>query len=126
MTRDQLSKVFGRRSMRGVRRLVVGTVAAGAVLVAGSSPASAHAVQIKHGSDSGGVFSGHNGIWVHDAECDNHGVYVEYYLVPSAELFSLWDPDGCGGGDGVQYTNYPIDFFRLCENTQGCTTWTGA
>jgi hypothetical protein len=125
--RDQPPNARARRTLRTAGRLACAALlTCGVLLLTGPSPASAHAVELRHGSDEGGVFSGHNGVWVHDAECDNHGVYVEYYLVNSATVFSLWDPDGCRGSDGVQYTNYAIDFFRLCENTQGCTVWTDA
>ena len=114
-----------RRPLRRAGYLAFGAALTAVMVLVASSPASAHYVELRHGdNDYAGVFERHNGLWVEDGECDNHGVYAEYYLAPpNNTLYTLWDPNGCTSGIGVQYTNQPVDYVRLCENTQGCTGW---
>lgn len=97
-----------------------------ALSVAWVSPASAHSMWIFHGSDSGVVWQGHNGVSVQDKECDGNYVRIEYHVSTIGGIvpYSLTDANGCQNGESTR-SHHPqrVIRARVCEANVSCTSW---
>jgi hypothetical protein len=90
-----------------------------------ASPASAHTIGLRHGTDQGGVVR-HNVVAVLDKECDGHTVYLQYDVstIGGVVRYTLYDRNGCNNS-GSTRDHYPqqVTRARLCETNDGCTAW---
>ncbi|GIH08263.1 hypothetical protein Rhe02_63300 [Rhizocola hellebori] len=111
------SQAFGPR---------IAFVAAVAAALIGFTSTAAYAVyDAFHGEDEAWIIGGGVTLWVQDNECDNHGVYGEATWDNNLSYMSVHDSDGCGGNYAFANTfnGHPIQKFRVCEISKGCSAW---
>ncbi len=109
---------------RGIRRAVLGVLAAVVSVVALATTAFAYS-RAYHGSDYAGVGSDLRWVEVCDIEQDGNGVYGEFRLTGGGTL-TVNDGNGSAGGCGNQTAGSNITQFRVCERNDGCTGWVPA
>jgi hypothetical protein len=112
------------------RRLTVAAASAVAFTVAlPAAPAQAATSHAYDGADEAKVADPDTRVAVGDFECDGNGVWIDYQVEGSSQLFDLWDSNGCNNGYTTgpaqgpnQWANY-VRRFRVCENRVACSNW---
>jgi hypothetical protein len=108
-----------------IRRLMSVSAIAVGLVMAFATPASAHDINLYHGSDYGWIET-HDTAYVWDEECDGNTVFVQYRYstIGGIVTSSVYDNNGCNNTGNVRST-YPqrMTSARICETNVGCSAW---
>jgi hypothetical protein len=92
---------------------------------ASGGTALAHYTQIYHGSDTAWVTADHLTLGVQDNECDGHRVFAQIWTSDFSFYWAFYDANDCAPGASF-FTTYNSDIlinrYRLCEESEGCTS----
>jgi hypothetical protein len=74
-----------------------------------------------HGDDYGCVYSDHRAVKACDQEADAHGVRMHWKSSSGGDVhIGNWAPSqGCGDTS----SSVSVRFYRVCEETAGCSEW---
>jgi hypothetical protein len=74
-----------------------------------------------HGDDYGCVYSDHRAVKACDQEADAHGVRMHWKSSSGGNVYiGNWAPSqGCGDSS----SSVSVRFYRICEETEGCSDW---
>ncbi|MGH3835809.1 MAG: hypothetical protein ACRDSF_08905, partial [Pseudonocardiaceae bacterium] len=63
---------------------------------------------------------------VEDREADGHGVYAQYKIRGSQNIYHVGDRNGSAPGHGAEPAGGIVTEFRVCERSEGCSGWVPA
>lgn len=106
------------------KKVYITALMAGLALpLAFATPAQAHVLSAHHGDDRAWTNTAHTRVGVEDGEADGNGVYAQYKIGGSENIYHVGDRNGNAPGHGAEDAGGIVRKIRVCERNVGCFEW---